>query len=159
MSAIAYVVAVVTASSLLTLAASAPGGDTKPGGESLEALADFAAQRVQIADAVAAAKWGTDAPINDPGREQAVLDSVAMKSTQFAIDPAASIEIFTDQIEANKAVQYALYSRWSAHPDQAPTSRPDLGQVRPILDHITDGLLAQLKRLRTCAPTVAVQSS
>lgn len=143
MSAIAYVVAVATASTLLTLAAS--GGDTSPGGESLEALADFAAQRVQIADAVAAAKWGTNVPIDDPGREQAVLDSVATKSTQLAIDPAVSIEVFTDQIEANKAVQYALYSRWSAHPDQAPTSRPDLGQVRPILDHITDGLLAQLK--------------
>ncbi len=61
MSAIAYVVAVVTASILLTVAGSGSGGDTKPGGESLEALADFAAQRVQIADAVAAAKWGTDA--------------------------------------------------------------------------------------------------
>lgn len=62
MSAIAYVVAVVTASTLLTVGASAPGGDTKPGGESLEVLADLAAQRVQIADAAAAAKWGTDAP-------------------------------------------------------------------------------------------------
>lgn len=68
-----------------------------------------------------------------------------MKSTHLAIDPAVSIEVFTDQIEANKAVQYALYSHWSAHPDQVPTTRSDLGRVRPILDQITDGLLTQLK--------------
>jgi chorismate mutase len=137
--------AVVTASTLLTVAASAPVADIKPGGESLLALVDFAAQRVQIADAVAAAKWGTDASINDPVREKAVVDSAAIKSTHLAIDPAVSIEVFTDQIEANKAVQYALYSRWSAHSDQVPTTRSDLGRIRPILDQITDGLLTQLK--------------
>jgi chorismate mutase len=57
----------------------------------------------------------------------------------------ASQAVFTDQIEANKAVQYGLYSWWRAHPDQAPTNRPDLAQVRPILDRITDQLLAELK--------------
>lgn len=145
MSAITFVMAVVTASTLLTVAASAPATDTKAGGESLLALADFAAQRVQIADAVAAAKWGTDTPINDPVREKAVLDSAATRSTQLAIDPAVSIQVFTDQIEANKAVQYALYAHWSAHPDQVPTARSDLGRIRPILDQITDGLLTQLK--------------
>lgn len=121
MSAITLVMAVVTASTLLTVAASAPAVDIKPGGESLVALVDFAAQRVQLADVVAAAKWGTDSPINDPVREKAVLDSAAMKSTQLAIDPAVSIQVFTD-----------------------PT-RSDLGRVRPILDQITDGLLTQLK--------------
>ncbi|MGH3984244.1 MAG: hypothetical protein ACRDST_16560 [Pseudonocardiaceae bacterium] len=40
MSAIAYVVAVVTASTLLTLTASAPGADTKPGGESAAGTAE-----------------------------------------------------------------------------------------------------------------------
>jgi chorismate mutase len=139
----------VLAATTLSTAACAPAAGTKPGtkpgGESLLALTDLAAQRVQIADAVAAAKWGTGTPIDDPARERAVLDSAATKSTQLAIDPAVSIQIFTDQLEANKAVQYALYSRWSAHPGQAPTTRPDLGRLRPILDQITDGLLTQLK--------------
>ena len=56
--------------------------------------------------------------------------------------------MFTDQIEANKAVQYALYSRWSNHPDQAPAVRPDLERLRLILDRITDVLLNQLKVTR-----------
>ncbi len=74
-------VATVAASAVLTVAAYAPAAeDTRSSGESLLALVDLAAQRVQIADAVAAAKWGTDSPINDPVREQAVLRSAATKS-------------------------------------------------------------------------------
>jgi chorismate mutase len=118
----------------------------------LVTLIDVAAQRVQLADTVAAAKWGTGAPINDPVREKAVLDAVAAKSAQLGIDPNAAQAVFADQIEANKAVQYGLYSRWRTHPDQAPTTRPDLSQVRPILDRITDQVLVELKatqQLRT----------
>lgn len=63
MSAITFVMAVVAASTLLTVAAFAPAADTKPGGESLLALVDLAAQRVQIADVVAAAKGGTEPPL------------------------------------------------------------------------------------------------
>jgi chorismate mutase len=108
----------------------------------------LAAPRVQLADTVAAAKWGTDAPINDPVREQAVLDAVAAKSRQLGIDPVIARAVFADQIEANKAVQYGLYAQWRRHPGQAPTTRPDLGQVRPIVDRITDQLLADLTATR-----------
>ncbi len=138
---------VVTVAASVTLhgCSVSPTTDKASHGESLLTLVDVAAQRVQLADTVAAAKWGTDAPINDPAREKAVLDTVATKSTQLGIDPVVSLAVFTDQIEANKAVQFELYSRWSAHPDQAPITRPDLGHVRPILDRITDQLLAELK--------------
>jgi chorismate mutase len=126
-------------------AAVSPTADNASQPRSLETLTAIAAQRVQLADTVAAAKWGTDAAINDPVREKAVLDAVAAKSAQQGINPKAVQAVFTDQIEANKAVQYGLYSRWRAHPEQAPTTRPALGQVRPILDRITDQLLAELK--------------
>lgn len=153
-------VATVAASAVLTVAACAPAAeDTRSSGESLLALVDLAAQRVQIADAVAAAKWGTDSPINDPVREQAVLRSAATKSAQLAIDPAVSIPIFTDQIEANKTVQYVLSSYWSTHPDRVPSTRADLKSIRPILDQTTDGLLTQLKATQhiRAAPGCAVQ--
>lgn len=140
---------VVTVAASVTLhgcsAAVSPTTDKASHGESLLTLVDVAAQRVQLADTVAAAKWGTDAPINDPAREKAVLDTVATTSTQLGIDPMVALAVFTDQIEANKAVQFELYSRWSAHPGQAPITRPDLGHVRPILDRITDQLLAELE--------------
>lgn len=126
-------------------AAVPPSADNTGPDHSLLTLTDVAAQRVQLADTVAAAKWGTDSPINDPVREKAVLDAVAAKSAQLGIDPGVSLAVFTDQIEANKTVQYGLYSSWRAHPGQAPTTRPDLGQIRPILDRSTDQLLAELK--------------
>jgi chorismate mutase len=101
---------------------------------------------VQIADLVAAAKYGTTSPIDDPAREQAVLDAAAAKSVEMGIDPEVSRRIFRDQIEANKLVQRALFERWTAHPDQAPTERPDLAKdVRPKLDRITTQLLGQLR--------------
>lgn len=140
-------------------AAGPPTADKTSHRESLLVLVDVAAQRVQLADTVAAAKWGTDAPVNDPAREKAVLDTVATQSTQLGIDPAVSRAVFTDQIEANKAVQYGLHSQWRAHPGQAPTTRPDLAQIRPILDRITDQLLAELQATQQlrAEPTCAVQ--
>ncbi|MDQ2791505.1 MAG: chorismate mutase [Pseudonocardiales bacterium] len=144
--ALATVATVAVSVTVLGCSSAVPpsAGNAGPG-ESLLTLTDVAAQRVQLADTVAAAKWGTDAPINDPVREKAVLDAVAAKSAQLGIDPGVSRAVFTDQIEANKVVQYGLYSSWRVHPDQAPTTRPDLGQVRPVLDRITDQLLAELK--------------
>lgn len=131
---------------LVGCSATAPPTAGQPGDDhSLLALTDVAAQRVLLADTVAAAKWGTPAPINDPVREQAVLDTAAAKSTKLGVDPAFAGMVFTDQIEANKTVQSGLYAQWRGHPDQAPTTRPDLGQVRPILDRITDQLVVDLK--------------
>ena len=128
----------------------APAAHAEDGGwparESLVPLTDAAAERVQVADLVAAAKFGTPAPIDDPAREQVVLNTVRTLSVQMGIDPEVSVAIFADQIEANKQVQRGLYVLWTAHPEQAPTERPDLVKVvRPILDRITTQLLEQIK--------------
>ncbi len=159
-AALATVVTVCAPVTVLGCSASmSPNPDTSSQAGPLVTMTDIAAQRVQLADTVAAAKWGTDSPINDPVREKAVLDAVAAKSAQLGIDPKAAQAGFTDQIEANKAVQYGLYSRWSAHPDQAPTTRPDLSQVRPTLDRITDQLFAELRATQQlrAAPSCTAQ--
>src|SRR5207245_2353416 len=114
--------------------------------ESLVPLTDTSAERVQVADKVAAAKFGTPAPIDDPAREQVVLNNVRALSVQMGIDPEVSVAIFADQIEANKVVQRGLYALWTEHPELAPTERPDLvKEVRPILDRITTELLQEIK--------------
>lgn len=112
-------------------------------------LTDLAAQRVQIADKVAAAKFGTPSPIDDPVREQQILDSVASKAPGLGLDPAEAVQFFRDQIEANKLVQRGLYERWTAHPDEQPSERPDLAtEVRPVIDQLNTGLLAALAATR-----------
>ncbi|MDX8048706.1 hypothetical protein SK571_04890 [Lentzea sp. BCCO 10_0798] len=64
----------------LTLAASlTPVG---PLGE----LTGLAVQRVQVADLVAAAKFGTAQPIDDPLREQQVLDGVRARAVELHLD-------------------------------------------------------------------------
>lgn len=125
----------------------------------LTSLTDLFAERLLLADKVAAAKYGTDKPIDDPVREQQILDDVAVRAAGLGLDPDATKAVFRDQIEANKLVQRGLYARWDAHPEERPTERPDLvKEVRPALDRITTQLLDTLKdtqRLRTspsCEP-------
>ncbi|MEV2250345.1 gamma subclass chorismate mutase AroQ [Streptomyces sp. NPDC050147] len=106
-------------------------------------LADLAAQRLATADLVAAAKYGTDSPIDDPAREKQVLDDVARQARELGADPEATVRIFRDQIEANKMVQRELHRRWDADPSQAPTpeERPDLAEVRKEINRVNGELV------------------
>jgi chorismate mutase len=112
----------------------------------LTSVTELLAERLLLADKVAAAKYGTDTPIDDPGREAQILDDVRARAAVLGLDPDAVAAVFRDQIEANKLVQRGLYARWDANPGERPTERPDLAkEVRPALDRITTQLLAALK--------------
>ncbi|MFB4296420.1 chorismate mutase [Actinomadura sp. NTSP31] len=114
--------------------------------DGLAPLVDVAARRLDVADLVAAAKWGTGKHIEDRARERQILDSVAERSVRMGIDPETSKRIFRDQIEAGKLVQRGLFARWTVRPGEVPAHRPDLEkEVRPLLDRITGELLADIK--------------
>ncbi|MER6734761.1 chorismate mutase [Streptomyces puniciscabiei] len=121
--------------------ASAPARASVPGPAALHPVVELSAERLATADLVAAAKWGTDSPIDDPAREQQVLDSVAAQAEQLGADPDEVRLIFRDQIEANKTVQRALFQRWTEHPEQAPTTRPDLSVIRQEINRINTALV------------------
>lgn len=113
---------------------------------SLRPLVELITQRLLLADKVAAAKYGTTKPIDDPARERALLDQVRQRARAAGLDPATAERFFRIQIETNKVVQRGLYARWDAHPEQRPHRRPDLDtEVRPQLDRITDEAVHQLK--------------
>ncbi|MFD9884498.1 chorismate mutase [Streptomyces alboflavus] len=107
----------------------------------LRPLSELSARRLATADLVAAAKYGTGAPIDDPARERQVLDAVARQAEQIGADPEATVRIFRDQIEANKVVQRALHRRWDADPASAPTERPDLAKVREEINRVNGELV------------------
>ncbi|MFD0415608.1 chorismate mutase [Streptomyces sp. NPDC127108] len=107
----------------------------------LRPLSDLSARRLATADLVAAAKYGTGSPIDDPARERQVLDAVARQAEQIGADPEATVRIFRDQIEANKVVQRALHRRWDADPASAPTERPDLAKVREEINRVNGELV------------------
>ncbi|MET7689678.1 chorismate mutase [Streptomyces sp. NPDC005483] len=110
----------------------------------LHPVVELTAARLATADLVAAAKWGTDSPIDDPAREQQVLDNVAAQAQQLGADPDEIRVIFRDQIEANKIVQRGLFQRWTDHPDEAPTTKPDLNVVRQEINRVTSALVETL---------------
>ncbi|WHT16527.1 gamma subclass chorismate mutase AroQ [Crossiella sp. CA-258035] len=107
-------------------------------------LTELVIQRLLVGDLVAAAKFGTGKTIDDPVREQQVLDAVRAKAGPLGLDPEVSVRFFQDQITANKAVQRGLFAFWTRHPDRAPTTRPDLAVIRQRLDELTTRLLAEL---------------
>ncbi|MER6916363.1 gamma subclass chorismate mutase AroQ [Streptomyces sp. NPDC000594] len=143
------------------LAAPAPGapGAPVPGGTvpfaagstahagaytQLRTITALSAERLATADLVAAAKWGTGAPIDDPAREQVVLDSVRLQAVELGADPEATVRIFRDQIEANKLVQRGLHRLWTAEPGKAPVDRPDLAEVRKEINRLNTALVRSI---------------
>lgn len=129
--------------------------------ESLVALVD---ERLATADTVAAAKWGTRGAVEDPPREQVVLDTATREAAPRGLAPHTVAAVFRDQIQASKVVQYGLFEDWTAEPDRAPRAPPDLAGVRPVLDGITPRLLdalastAGVRRDPGCATQVVVAS-
>ncbi|MFG2628306.1 chorismate mutase [Streptomyces sp. NPDC048473] len=107
----------------------------------LFSITGLSARRLATGDLVAAAKWGTGSPIDDPAREQQVLDAVADQARQLDADPEVTRRIFRDQIEANKVVQRGLHRRWQDDPSKAPTVRPDLSEVRKEVNRINEALV------------------
>ncbi|MFF8901250.1 chorismate mutase [Streptomyces lydicus] len=120
----------------------APSAASHHGG--LRALAALSAERLATGDLVAAAKWGTGSPIDDPAREQQVLDAVAEQARQLGADPGVTVRVFRDQIEANKIVQRGLHRLWAADPTKAPAERPDLTEVRKEINRINTALVQAL---------------
>ncbi|MES9559618.1 MULTISPECIES: chorismate mutase [unclassified Streptomyces] len=137
----------VTAAVLLVGAAAVPAATaaTRPGGPSqrspMYAVAELSARRIATGDLVAAAKWGTGEPVDDPAREERVLDSASERARKLGADPRLTRLVFRDQIEANKKVQRGLHRLWRDHPAEAPTDRPDLDEVREEIDHLDQALV------------------
>ncbi|WP_207921327.1 gamma subclass chorismate mutase AroQ [Micromonospora sp. KC721] len=136
----------------------APGRTVTTG--ALTQLVNLSAERILLADKVAAAKFGTSTPIEDPAREQQVLNQAATLAAEAGIDPEETVEFFRAQIEMSKFVQRGLYELWTARPELAPAERPDLAtEVRPQLDRITVAFVGQLaasEDLRGPSPRCAV---
>lgn len=154
-TAVAVPVTGADASAAPPLSASRPGSALYP-------VVELSAERLATADLVAAAKWGTDSPIDDPAREQQVLDGVADRAEQLGADPDEIRTVFRDQIEASKVVQRGLFRRWTDHPAQAPTTRPDLAVVRQEINRVTAALVTALagtaadRAALTCRPELAL---
>lgn len=110
----------------------------------LAELVDAAAQRLQVADDVAAVKWHSGAAIEDPVRVRQQLAGLASAATDAELGPDYVTQIFTDQIGATEAVEHYRFSQWKLDPATAPASAPDLTASRARIDGFNHVMLTQI---------------
>ena len=103
------------------------------------------ADRLVTADQVALSKWDTGQSVYDPEREAKVIANVSGTAPIFGLSATDVANVFADQIEANKEVQYALLNDWRRAGAAPNTPRPSLaGDIRPRLDKLQTAILQSL---------------
>jgi len=110
----------------------------------LTELVDAAAQRLEVADPVAASKWLSGGPITDPPRAQQVLDAVAVEAQSDGVPVDYVKRVFTDQINATEGIQYSRFAAWKFGSAAAPTTAPDLSSSRSLIDGLNRTMVSQI---------------
>lgn len=113
-------------------------------GGPLTALVDAAAERLRTAEPVAANKWNTKGPIEDPARVEQVLSAVAGDASAHGVDPQRVRKIFADQIAATEAIEYHRFAQWKLDPAAAPATAPDLASSRQVIDGLNRTMVEQM---------------
>jgi chorismate mutase len=80
----------------------------------------------------------------DPARVQTELDTMAAQAVAAHIDPGYVTRVFTDQVNANQAIQYTRFAGWKLNPTDAPAAAPDLSASRATIDGLNETMLTQI---------------
>jgi chorismate mutase-like protein len=111
-------------------------------------LAALIDERLAIVTEVARAKWNTQAAIEDPVREQALLQSLRERAAGLGLSGAAVDRFFGAQIEAAKVLQRELFAQWRREQRTPFADAADLARdIRPEIDRVTGRMLEQLALL------------
>ena len=120
-------------------AAAAPAAPQSVPSPGFGRVAELSAQRLLLADQVAASKRATGKPVEDAQREREQLAKVREQAAARSLPPERAATFFQAQMEANKLVQYRLLA------EPARAGKPvDLAPVREKLDAINAELLDAL---------------
>lgn len=110
----------------------------------LTPLVDAAAQRLQVAEPVAAYKWNQHGAIEDPARVQQELARLGDEADAERVDRDYVTRVFGDQIGATEAIEYSRFADWKLNPASAPGDSPDLSASRAAIDAFNRTMLAQI---------------
>ncbi len=111
-------------------------------GVQLAALIDA---RLAIVTEVARAKWNTQAAIEDPVREQALLQALRERAAGLGLSATAVERFFGAQIEAAKVLQRELFAQWQREHHGQFAGVADLArEIRPEIESVTGRMLEQL---------------
>src|SRR4051812_37458503 len=123
--------------------------DSLVGLDGFGSLVDLAVQRILVSDDVAATKFRSGAPVEDLLRERQVLAETGRRAVQMGLNREMAIRFLRSQMCASKTVQRGLLARWQEHPEEAPSTVPDLRILREQLDELTEQLLEHLRCMQT----------
>lgn len=110
----------------------------------LDKLVDDAAQRLKTADPVAAFKYRTGGAVDDPVREQHVIDSVVATANAAHVDSSFVRAVFRDQIDATDSLEHSRFAQWKIDPSSAPTDAPDLASSREVIDSLNSAIVDEI---------------
>ncbi len=110
----------------------------------LTALVDAAAERLAVAEPVAAYKWSAHAAIEDPVRVEQELSTLRADAAAADIDPNYVTQVFSDQVDATEAIEFRRFSDWKLDPASAPPSPTSLSASRAAIDALNTKILSQI---------------
>jgi chorismate mutase len=113
----------------------------------LSALVDALAERLEIAEPVAAYKWSAHGDIEDPARVEQELATLREDAASAQIDPDYAVRVFGDQINATEAIEYRRFADWKLDPGLQPSGagRPaDLSASRAAIDTLNTKILSHI---------------
>lgn len=139
--------------------------------EALATVQALMAARLTLMTQVAQTKWNTGAPIEDPAREQQLLDDIRLRAAQANLSPDWVVHFFRLQVEAGKEIQYMLFAQWDSE-ERGKFDHPvDLrADIRPRLDQMTPKLIGALSvawpaivsgkvHLKSCSPRALISGA
>ena len=104
------------------------------------------ARRLELADGVAQAKWNSGSAIEDPEREEQVLQRFTDEASRFGLESELARRVMRAQMEASKVRQREHFRHWRGQRRAPFTSPPNLAtEIRPQLDQISMDLLQSLR--------------
>lgn len=118
-------------------------------------LVDDAAQRLLTADPVAASKYLTGGAVDDPVREQQVLDSVEGLARANHVDSSFVHEVFRDQISATDSLEHSLFAEWKIDSGSVPKTAPDLTSSRNAINALNQSMVVDLAQQWNALHTAA----
>ena len=98
-------------------------------------------QRLALAPTVAQVKWNNHLPVEDPVREQQLLEAIPPLP---GVDPERARNFLQAQFEASKSVQAQCRRNWVGQNSGPFPQAPSLGEIRPQLDKVTSEMLQAL---------------
>ena len=131
------------ASLALAAALDVPTARADSAGPLVELVAALA-ERLQIAEPVAAFKWGTHGYIEDPARVEQEFVALREDAAAAQIDPDYVVSVFHDQINATEAIEYTRFAQWKLNPAGVPPAPPDLAASRAAIDTLNNKILSQI---------------